>query len=376
MKLSFNPFQLVFESVPVHASGMLPFSPLIEFAAKSRVSWIRLRTIVFIGLFTSAVSAQGPAGSLLVIDVENHTGYARDVAEYSLLATKPGPTAAAEARNFDEVIFVGDIVSVNGRRVKGTLVEITNRISMRPDAPLGMAAADITRNNWAEWYFEILNEDGTRIGSIRVSGMSSQAGFGQPPPGQTSQISAGSYVVVGGNGAFLGARGYMGGVAGSAGQTSAVRVASMAEDPANRRSNGSGRLRQGIYIIPMFRPEITLVAGAPAIVHSNDYSLVTVEKPAKPGEILALFASGLGPTRPGVEPGAPFPSGALQLCNSPVEVLVNGKPGEVLYAGGYPGAVDRYQVNFRIPDGTVTGSAAVQLSSAWILGPEVRVPIQ
>jgi hypothetical protein len=46
------------------------------------------------------------------------------------------------------------------------------------------------------------------------------------------------------------------------------------------------------------------------------------------------------PTRPGVDPGQPFPASPLQVINSPVQVLVNGNPGEFLYAGGYSGAVD------------------------------------
>jgi uncharacterized protein (TIGR03437 family) len=131
-----------------------------------------------------------------------------------------------------------------------------------------------------------------------------------------------------------------------------------------------------IYILPLFQPEIITVGGSPAIVHASDFSLVTSAKPARPGEILTLFASGLGPTRPGVEPGQPFPADSLQVVNSPVEVLVNGKPSDVLYAGGYPGAVDRYQVNFRLPESVFSGMAALQVTSAWIAGAEVRVAIQ
>src|SRR5262249_43415707 len=55
---------------------------------------------------------------------------------------------------------------------------------------------------------------------------------------------------------------------------------------------------------------------------------------------------------------------------------VNGKQAEVLYAGGYPDAVDRYQVNFRVPDGTAAGLASVQLTSAWIPAPEVKIAVQ
>ena len=35
--------------------------------------------------------------------------------------------------------------------------------------------------------------------------------------------------------------------------------------------------------------------------------------------------------------------------NSPVQVIVNGKVAQVIGAVGYPGAVDGYQVNFRVP---------------------------
>jgi uncharacterized protein (TIGR03437 family) len=337
----------------------------------------RLETLVFLGLVGFNASAQVPAGSLLVVEATNFTSYYRDVGDYSLLATRTSPTAATQPRNFSQEVLIGDIVTVNNRRVKGTAIGLVNQVSMRPDPPTGMAVADITRNNWTEWYFEILGEDGQQIGSIRVSGISSQQGFGLPPPGQTSQIIAGSYTVIGGNGAFLGARGYMGAPsAATGGQAAAVRRASMAEDPASRRINASGNVRQAIYILPMTRPEIIAESGQPVIVHASDHTLVTAAKPAMPGEILTLYASGLGPTRPGVEPGQPFPAGSAHLCNSPVDVLVNGKPGDVHYCGGYPGAIDRYQVNFRVPEGVASGSASVQLTAAWIEGGAASIRIE
>jgi len=66
----------------------------------------------------------------------------------------------------------------------------------------------------------------------------------------------------------------------------------------------------------------------------------------------------------------------LQPVNSPVEVTVNGGPSEVIYAVGLPGAVDSYQVNFRVPPDTAPGTATVQVSAAFVAGPEVRIAIQ
>ena len=182
-----------------------------------------------------------------------------------------------------------------------------------------------------------------------------------------------NFTITGGTGAFLGARGQAGGTRDPRPE---ARTASMTEDPGNRRVHGGGLRRFVLHVIPMSVPEVVTTASGPAVLHANDLTLVTAARPARAGEILSLFATGLGPTRPGVAPGRPFPGSPLALVNSPVEVTVNGVPAEVLYAGGYPGAVDGYQVNFRLPSGITPGTVNLQVSAAWIAGPEVRIPVQ
>jgi uncharacterized protein (TIGR03437 family) len=123
-------------------------------------------------------------------------------------------------------------------------------------------------------------------------------------------------------------------------------------------------------------PQIVTTPNGPAAAHSSDFSLVTSSKPAAAGELLSLFATGLGPVTPGVDPGRPFPSSPLAAVNSPVEVMVNGKAAEVLSAVGYPGAADGYQVNFRMPSDVAKGVASIQVSSAWIAGTPVNITVQ
>jgi uncharacterized protein (TIGR03437 family) len=89
-----------------------------------------------------------------------------------------------------------------------------------------------------------------------------------------------------------------------------------------------------------------------------------------------MFVTGLGPTTPGVGPDEPFPTSPLAVVNSPVDVTVNGTPAAVLAAVGFPGAVDSYQVNFRVPANTAMGAATVQVSAAWIRGTPVGIAIQ
>jgi hypothetical protein len=45
-------------------------------------------------------------------------------------------------------------------------------------------------------------------------------------------------------------------------------------------------------------------------------------------------------------------------------------------AVGYPGAVDGYRVNFRVPADTAKGPASIQVSAAWISGAPVSIPVQ
>lgn len=50
-------------------------------------------------------------------------------------------------------------------------------------------------------------------------------------------------------------------------------------------------------------PQIVVTGSGAAVTHSNDFTLVTASRPATAGEVLALFATGLGATLPAVAPG-------------------------------------------------------------------------
>jgi len=316
--------------------------------------------------------AQVPPASVLRIDTINAVNYDEDTGDVFKFATDPGtPTHTPVHLNFNGLIAIADIQAVNGQPAMGVLTRVGPNIHLTA-APLPSdAIADVTRNGAQVVSFEILKSDGTPIGTIVASGF----GGGAAPPGAPLEMRVSNFAVTGGTGAFLGARGQVGAennVQGGAGP----RLASISEDPANRRRNGGGTQRWVIHLIPMESPEIAMLPAGPAISHSSDFSLVSASKPAAAGEILSLFAKGLGPVNPGVDPGQPFPSSPPAAVNSPVEVLVNGKAAEVLSAVGYPGAVDGYQVNFRVPPDAAKGVATIQVSAAWMAGNVVRMAIQ
>jgi len=335
---------------------------------------IAIASLIAAGHVNSA-RGQGSA-TTLVVGLENVVEYQVDTSDLSKWGTNPNSTPGKIAQGMGvgcagvPVLAYGDIVSVNGAPARGTYVSRALAVCMSPTPTAGLfAMADISANSLRDETYYILQSDGsTPIGTIMVNGLNGSVSPRPPGPPAGGQ----NYTIVGGTGAFLGARGQKGNGSGSAIN---VRLASITEDPANRRQNGGGRGSFTFYVVPMFRPEVVNTPNGPAVTHS-DFSLVSAAKPATAGEILSLFATGLGPTRTSLAPGQPFPSSPLAVVNSPIDVTVNGKSAEVLGAVGYPGAVDSYQVNFRVPSDIRSGSATIQISAAWIPGAPVSIHAQ
>lgn len=102
---------------------------------------------------------------------------------------------------------------------------------------------------------------------------------------------------------------------------------------------------------------------AGAVVHSADYSLVTSTNPARPGESISIFATGLGAVTVPVASGAlapslpPFPETATR----PV-VTIGGTSGFITYSGLAPGYVGLYQINVTMPSGLASGNQQLKLS--------------
>lgn len=312
---------------------------------------------------------QAAPPTILTIDIENFVQYQSDTSDLSQYGVNSGvtnPAAVLASKDFWYGVGLADIVAVNGEPARGLYAIYARDIAVSPNAAPGKAIGDVQRDAIRQEVFEILSASGNPVGSIMSLGLSS----GPAPPGSPAAQTGVNFAVLGGTGAFIGVRGTSGSGGGSA------RTASVTEDPVNRRINGGNKSRRIVTLFPMSAPQVIVTSSGPAVTHASDFSLVTGSKPAATGEILSVFMTGLGPVRPGVDPGQPFPSSPLAAVNSPVEVTVNGKPAEVLAAVGFPGAADGYQVNFRLPSDTPKGLATIQVSAAWISGAPVSIPVQ
>jgi hypothetical protein len=319
---------------------------------------------LLIAIFSVPAAAQTAAPTTLLIDVHDHVEYQDDISDVTKFATIPTVTPSVNFRTFSVATMVADIVAVNGHAAMGVYTAQSRAVGSSPTAAAGFSIADVQRAAIREEVIEILNSDGTAVGTIVSLGLSG----GPAPPGAPVAQTTANFAIVGGTGAFVGARGISG--SGVSPQGVPARAASTAEDPSDRRVNGGGVTRRVLTIYPMESPEIL------AVTHSSDFSLVTSAKPAVPGENLSIFATGLGPTRPATDPGTPFPTSPLASVNSPLDVTLSGEPVAVIGAVGFPGSVNGYQVNVQVPSDAKSGNAALQLTAAWIAGSAVTIPVQ
>jgi uncharacterized protein (TIGR03437 family) len=123
-----------------------------------------------------------------------------------------------------------------------------------------------------------------------------------------------------------------------------------AELPLELRVDGETRDRRTVRTYDSAPGIFTLTSdgrGEGIVVHSADWTLVTRDKPATPGEILTFYATGLGAVNGPVMTGEPAPMMPLPLRDdSLLTVAVDSRVQRVLYAGLAPGFIGVYQINF------------------------------
>lgn len=119
-----------------------------------------------------------------------------------------------------------------------------------------------------------------------------------------------------------------------------------------------------------------LADGSGAFQHAADYALVSTGNPARAGEVVIGYLTGLvADPRPPVQTGQPSPADPPAVVSQELgggasrprfEIwmgdLPNPKVVDPSFLGLAPGLAGVYQVNFTIPDGLATGNQPVRLA--------------
>ena len=111
------------------------------------------------------------------------------------------------------------------------------------------------------------------------------------------------------------------------------------------------------------------------ILHQNS-STVTEQSPAQPGEVLQVYAVGLGPTNPSVPTGATAPtSPPLAMTITQPTVTVGCQQANVVFSGLAPSMVGSYLVNFTLPASAPGGNLSLTLSIGGQTSNTVTLPV-
>src|SRR5215471_3284710 len=128
-------------------------------------------TVLSLAVYCSAARAQAPAATLKV-ELQNVVYYYVDSSDFSKFGTSPNIIPSTRSCLFGGVdIALGDIVAVNGHPARGTWVDRGPGLCLSPTPGPAQGIADVTREGIRYQTYEILQSDGTPVGSIMTSGL-------------------------------------------------------------------------------------------------------------------------------------------------------------------------------------------------------------
>jgi uncharacterized protein (TIGR03437 family) len=110
-----------------------------------------------------------------------------------------------------------------------------------------------------------------------------------------------------------------------------------------------------------------------AILHAN-FKLANIADPAKPGETVLIYCTGLGYVVAPLPADGVAATGQMTL-NAPT-VTIGGANAPVSFSGLAPGYVGLYQVNAQVPSGLAAGNQPVIITIGGAMGKSVLLPVQ
>lgn len=100
-------------------------------------------------------------------------------------------------------------------------------------------------------------------------------------------------------------------------------------------------------------------------------------RPARAGDYLEIYATGLGDVLPRTPVEEPAPGGVVAEVREIPVVFLGGVQAPVLFAGRAPGFVGLYQINIQVPEGTQTGDETpLALAVKGMTAPELTIAVE
>jgi minor extracellular serine protease Vpr len=104
-------------------------------------------------------------------------------------------------------------------------------------------------------------------------------------------------------------------------------------------------------------------------------NLITTSNPAKRGNVIVMYANGLGPVTN--QPASGNPAGVpLSATTTVPVVMIGGQQATVGYSGLVPGLPGLYQLNVTVPSGISTGAQTITVAIGGATSPNLTIPVQ
>ena len=158
------------------------------------------------------------------------------------------------------------------------------------------------------------------------------------------------------------------------GQTSAQVKVSVSGNPGALYTLQLGTYSPALFAIP---------SGGQSIAAALDQngSIVTMSNPAKRGQVVTLFANGMGPVSNQPQSGDPAPAQPLAETTTTPIITIGGvivPASAVQFSGMTPGNAALYQINVTVPTSVATSPSLqpVTVSIGGVVSPAVMLPVQ
>ncbi len=157
--------------------------------------------------------------------------------------------------------------------------------------------------------------------------------------------------------------------------------------PASTLSRTTIRVaRDGVagpeVVVPLepYAPALFQADSLYAVAQRPDGSYITPEDPARPGEVVTLYATGLGETYiPSRDFEPPWPRPNWIAARSSFKVLLDGQPVQdslIQYIGSSPCCAGLYQLNLRLPDLVGQNPEIAIAIDEHVSPPDLRLPVR
>ena len=125
-----------------------------------------------------------------------------------------------------------------------------------------------------------------------------------------------------------------------------------------------------------YAPAMFLAQGIAAATDSNGH-VITTANPATRGQIITLYANGLGPVTNQPASGAPA-SATVQSLTTPnaATVSIGNQPATVSFSGLSPTEIGVYQINVQVPATISPGTQPVVITIGGVSSPAASLPVQ